>query len=531
MHDIPSDTYTLQLPRSMQSAYADVHRLIALRDWSRAQEAAQRLHRAAPESIPILLVASMVMLNTGRYREARSLLLQAAARPINMRGLLPQVVRLLRRFEEPEALQRVVKTSRWDDVPVPALAELALHLGSSGLYVLALECVEHAFKYSPDDPNLHYLRGLFEMFSGNTEASIEACERALAIRPGMPNTHLLLSMQDSVRSPERHISEMRHALKATRSGSEGEAYLCYSLHQRLDALGRYDEAWQVLVRGHAALRRMVPYRREEQHELFCALKRLRLPQFQPEPAAAEQTGLIFIIGMFRSGTSLLERILAGHRDIADGGETYQLSACMREAANHDCMHAVDTTIVARAPCVDYASVRRRMLAYATWRSGGRKWLTEKLPSNFLNVGFILHAFPDAVILHMRRDPVDTCFSNLRTLFIGAAPYACDQEDLADYYIRYRDLMAHWRRVAPGRIIDVDYSSFVTDPADETRRILAHCGLEFRPEILDTARPGGTVATASAASARGSIRPREKAWKPYEEQLQPMIRGLECADPD
>lgn len=527
MPDLLNDRYTLQLPPSLQKIFVEVDGYIARGDWLRASEAVLRLRRAAPKSIPVLTLAAMVSLKLGHYREARSLVLQAAVPPIDVPDLLLQVVRWLRRYEEPEALERVVQGSVRRGASVPVLAELALHLGSIGLYAPAFECVEQALQRSPNDANLHYLRALFEMFSGNTEASIEACECALSIRPGMPNTHLLLSMQGSKRFADRHISEMRRALMASGAGTEEEAYLCYSLHQRLDALGQHDEAWQVLIRGHAARRRITPYKREEQAVLFHALKKMTLPAFQPASFSMKGTNLIFIVGMFRSGTTLIERVLAGHRDVVDGGETYQLSGCMREATNHDCTRIIDTTIVARAPGVDFASVRRRMHAYAGWRSAGRRWLTEKLPSNFLNLGFILHAFPEARILHMQRDPIDTCFSNLRTSFSGAAPYACDQEDLADYYLRYRDLMAHWHALAPGRILDVDYAAFVADPLAQARRVMDHCGLDFLPELLDVGREGGMSATASAAHVRKGILPnRGQAWKPYADALMPMIRALQ-----
>jgi hypothetical protein len=265
----------------------------------------------------------------------------------------------------------------------------------------------------------------------------------------------------------------------------------------------------------------------EQDDLFASLKRLALPPFEPAPQ--DGTGLIFIVGMFRSGTSLIERVLGGHPDVVDGGETWQLSACLRQATDHDSMRVLDATIVARAPAADFAEVRSRMLRYAAWRSSAKPWLTEKLPSNFLNLGFILHAFPEARIVHMRRDPMDTCFSNLRTFFSGAAAYACDPMDMADYYLRYLDLMAHWHTLAPGRILDVEYGAFVADADRQARRLLEYCGLEYRTEILELDRRSGTSATASAAHVRrGVLKDRGQAWKPYAAHLDAMREALSPA---
>jgi hypothetical protein len=336
-------------------------------------------------------------------------------------------------------------------------------------------------------------------------------------------------MRDDARSAVPQIAEMLRVVHAAQPGSEARACFDYSLHHSLHAMGRHEDAWRALASGNAAMRRLLRYDRSEQHALTTALESMSLPPSDLRPAAEGQTGLIFIVGMFRSGTTLVERLLAGHPDVVDGGETYQLSACLRDATDVDSHQVLVPQMVARAPLADFGSVRRRMHDYANWRGGGRRWLTEKLPSNFLNIGFILHALPEARILHMRRDPVETCFSNLRTLFRGGAPYACNQEDLADYYLQYRRTMAHWHALAPGRILDVDYSAFVADPQAQARRIMAHCDLAYAPDALDEGMRGGMAATASAAHVRnGVLTDRGSIWKPYAPWLQPLMQGLRDA---
>jgi tetratricopeptide (TPR) repeat protein len=518
-----------RLPPLLHAMFEQAMAFAARGDWMRAGETALRLRELAPESTSVLTLASMVMLRQGRYREAHGLALQAADRPVPVSELL-RVARLLRRFEESQVLERVFESSDWRELgSLPALAELAQHLGFSGLYALASECLAHASAIDPDYADVNYLRGLFAMFSGDMTVSATSIRRALAVEPRMANAHWLLSMQDDAQSAEAHIAEMRRVMGAAQPGSEARACFDYSLHHSLNALGRYEEAWQALASGHAAMRRLVRYSRSEQHELTAALERMALPPFKPRPAIVGQTKMIFIVGMFRSGTTLIERLLGGHPDVVDGGETSQFSACMRDATDHDSDQVIDLDIVARASKADFGRVRQRMQDYANWRGKGRSWLTEKLPSNFLNIGFILHALPEARILHMRRDPVETCFSNLRTLFRGGAPYACDQGDLADFYLQYRRTMTHWHALAPGRILDVDYSAFIADPQDQARRIMAYCELPYAPEALETGMRGGMAATASAAHVRnGILKNRGSAWKPYEQWLQPLIQGLRGA---
>src|SRR5690606_14210504 len=146
------------------------------------------------------------------------------------------------------------------------LAELALHLGTSGLYALAEEVAVHALASAPGDANLHYLRGLFRMFAGETAGSVQALRQALELRPGMANAHLSLAIQDPSGSAGHYIDDIRHALERPRNDEE-EAYLCYALHQRLHSLGEYGDSWQALARGHAARRRVTPYSRAEQDDL------------------------------------------------------------------------------------------------------------------------------------------------------------------------------------------------------------------------------------------------------------------------
>lgn len=512
------------VPAALRPLFDQTMRLRAAGRAAEAAQSALQLRGAMPGAIPPALLAAECLIAIDRYRQARECILQAAQPPVESADLLLQLARWLRRLEEPQVLERLFDGSDWRRMgPPELLAELGLHLASSALYPQATACIEHALARAPSNANLHYLRGLLRMFAGDTAASVAAMREALRLRPGMANAHLSLAMQEAADPSGAFIADIEAALRVPRSVEE-EAYLSYALHQRFDAMGDYDRAWTALQRGHAARRRLTPYSRAEQAALFAQIKAMALPPFRPEGAGG--TGLIFIVGMFRSGTSLVERVLGGHPEVVDGGETWQLSACLRQATDHDSLRVLDPTIVARAAKADFGEVRARMLRYASWRAGGRRWLTEKLPTNFLNLGFVLHAFPDARIVHVRRDPMDTCFSNLRTFFSGAAPYACDPLDMADYYLRYRDLMAHWHALAPGRILDLDYAEFVADPEGQARRLLEYCGLDFRPDTLDLARRSGTSATASAAHVRkGVLTDRGQAWKPYAAQLEPMRTAL------
>ena len=230
--------------------------------------------------------------------------------------------------------------------------------------------------------------------------------------------------------------------------------------------------------------------------------------------------------MHRSGTTLLEQLLDGHSQVQGIGELYDFTAQMRYATDHHCRGVIDATIAERAGGVDYRAVGEGYLAGLEWRLGERRCFTDKLPSNFLNLGFICSALPQARILHMVRDPLEVCFSNLRELFSDANPYSYDQRELAAYYRQYQRLMAHWRAQWGDRILDIEYTELTRDPETVMRRVTAFCGLEFEPAMMALGARTRGVATASAVQVRQGIVAREAPkWKPYEGYLQPLIEAL------
>lgn len=477
--------------------------------------------------VGVLALAAETALAFGAYAEACELARRAVASPavaLDDVGVL-QAARILRRLELPMALEALLARHA-DGIRDPAVAaELAILASSAALFGPASGLSQALLARAPQGADAHYVAGLLAMFDGDRVRSLDHLATALRVEPRMSNAHWLVAMQAGDADAAAHVDAMRRALPGIRPATEAEAYVRYALHRRLHVLGRYDEAWTELARGHAVARQLTPYDAGGDRRLFQALHRVRPPDSLPASADGA-VRMIFIVGMFRSGTSLIERVLTGHPDVVDGGETYQFSAALREAADMDGVGALDLALLERLPRVDLRAVRERVLSYARWRAAGRGWLTEKLPSNHLNVPWILAALPEATVVHLRRDPIDTCFSNLRTYFRGAAPYATAMEDVADYCLAYRRLMARWNELLPGRIVDIDYAEFVASPEDVARRLLDACGLRYLPDVLDIARSPGRTTTASAAEMRsGILRDRHGAWHPYRRQLQPMLERL------
>jgi hypothetical protein len=235
---------------------------------------------------------------------------------------------------------------------------------------------------------------------------------------------------------------------------------------------------------------------------------------------------VFIVGMHRSGTTLLEQMLDASPQVRGVGELNDFTAAMRHATDHYCKGTLDGILVQRAATADFAEVGRRYMEGLAWRLGDERFFTDKQPANFLNAGFICRALPQAKILHLVRDPVETCFSNLRELFSGINEYSYDQRELADYFLQYRRLMAHWHAAFPGRILDVSYAALTSDPEASMRVVAAHCGIDYVPAMSDPRSSKRVVSTASSVQVRERVVRREvPKWAPYARHLEPLVRAL------
>lgn len=318
---------------------------------------------------------------------------------------------------------------------------------------------------------------------------------------------------------------IRAALAAARDDKD-RGLLAYALHRLLDQAGDHAGAAVALEAGCRAMRTHVDYSQQDTLALFAALRAMRFDGLSPGVTDAGFTP-VFIVGMHRSGTTLLEQMLGGHEDVQAGGELYNFAQQLRYAADHHCRYELDLEIVRAAPGFDYAQIGHGYLDSLESRRDGRRFVTDKLPSNFLNLGFILQALPQAKVLHMVREPMETCFSNLREPFSDTTcRYSYDQRELATYFREYEALMLHWQHLFPGRILHVHYARLAGSPLDEMEKVAAFLGLPFREAMLDASGSRRGVSTASAVQVRAKpALPATPKWFAYREHLDPLIRAL------
>jgi tetratricopeptide (TPR) repeat protein len=510
---------------------------VAARDWAGAAALFEQAAAHEPGDAATWLALARALENAGHpQRSHAATMAAAAAGPRNWPHALA-LARLLRGWHEVAALRALsVSMQAWQaQAPVVEMVALADLLSGEDLHDDALHWSEQALARDPRQPAARYVRGSTLMFLGRMAEARAELEQAVALAPHYAQAHWRLAQlrDGDPAGARRRVQRLREQRERIAPGSEHDIHFSYALHHELHDLGEHDAAWDALARGAAAKRAALRYDAAADRALRAAIAATCDATYVAGPGhdgGDDEPIPVFIVGLFRSGTTLLERLLGGHPDVADAGESGAFYARLRRAADH--AGAVTPAFLDTARRLDAAAVGADFVATQRWRAQGRRFWTEKLPANVQLAGFIARALPRARFLHMRRPPMDVCFANYRMLFGQICPYSYDQLEMADHWRSHETLTAHWRDVLGARWLDIDHAELVAAPETQMRRVLAHVGLPFDPAVLALDSRGGAVSTASTTQVRGGIRSDEApAWHPYRRQLQPLAAALGLADAD
>ena len=407
-------------------------------------------------------------------------------------------------------------------------AHVSLLYRAIGQSEQALAHTEEAVAHHPAHPALLTASGVTLINLGRFDEARERLLECVRVAPGHAPAWWQLSRLPRHEDAPLYIDRIRKALAMSRDNKDS-GLLAYALHRLLDQANDHAGAAKALEVACFSTRKYIKYSAAETMALFAALRSLDFSGLSPGVQEAGFTP-VFIVGMHRSGTTLLEHMLGGHDEVMAAGELYNFTHQLRYAADHHCIGELDLQIVQASPGFDYAEIGQGYLDSLEARRDGKRFVTDKLPSNFLNLGFILQALPNAKVLHMVRDPMETCFSNLREPFSETTcRYSYDQLELAAYFREYEALMLHWQERFPGRILHVHYRQLAGKPLDEMDKIAQFLGLDLRQAMLEPQRASRGVSTASAVQVRNApALPKSPKWFAYRDHLAPLIRALSPA---
>lgn len=484
----------------------------------------------APEHVPARLRMSRLEQFADRYRESREHILQAAD-TVRLQGSTRNIAyvtaRLLEFAEEAEVASVILSADTSDPDVIRQSPTLAQHLWLAGRYEDALRFLDAMDKHTPSHPLLLFTRGNVLRYLGDAEGAERLYEAALARAPHLPDLHWAIATHSRAQPALSRVPRIRAAMAQHPAGSPAQAQLLYALFREYDAAGDVDQAWAALSQGAAIRHGQGTYDAGRVAARLDALREMR-----PGALVAEESTLgtlpIFVVGMPRTGTTLLDRVLGNHGWVRSLGERNDLSAAISEASGRFFQSAVQGDHQELLRSLDMRRVGHLYMQRLRRAAPPVRYVIDKNPQNLFSIPVILQALPQARILCLRRDPMDACFSTFKELFQGDAYAWSDSlEDAAAHCQQIRSWMAHWQAVAPGAVRVVDYESLVDDPEGTAASLSEFLGLPAQPDLHDITRNDAPVSTASSSQVREGIHARNVgAWKRYEAHLQPLRDRLD-----
>ncbi len=386
----------------------------------------------------------------------------------------------------------------------------------------AISLLEHHQPNSPDPAQNHYHLAVLLGNMGRRDDSLTHYRTALKLNRHFFQAYRSMGEQITYATGDPQIDTMRTLLQENPDDNNAVIHLNFALAKALEDIGDDAHAFAHLDKANKARRAQLSYSTAAQRDEFARIKSAFAPQFYSAYKNTESSlnKPIFIVGMNRSGTSMVEQMLASHSQIDGGGE---LTHFQNYTHNYLGGQVGDERKWIVETGDDYCQ-KLRLAGLNAPR------VTDKMPMNFRHIGLIKTVFPDAKIVHMTRDPRDSCLSNYKQYFdTGGNQYVYDLRELGAFYVMYRDLMDHWHAQFPGEIHDCSYESLVGDPETQSRQLLDYCELEWEDAVLTFHTSKRAVRTASVSQVRNEIYTTSvQSWRRYETQLAPLINVISAA---
>lgn len=459
----------------------------------------------------------------GRLREAEASCRQALALEPDLadaHNQLGKVLVALGRLED--AVGSFSRSLEINPDTSGAHNNLGIALRQLGRTDEAIATFERALEIASSNANAHMNLAMTLKETGRLDDAVGHFQQVLAINPGLAQAHFHLAHMRNHVSTDAELGAMKSLYNQPETDTDRKILLAFGLGSALEKRAEYEEAFRFFHAGHRLRKQSAPFDLARSARYFASLKQV----FDANSLARNRTAgpanelPVFIIGMPRSGTTLAEQILASHPDVEGAGELSYLEDIVQQVVKKSGKPFLDAWKIMDAREVHDlgADYLQKLRAH----SATSRRITDTTPMNFRYVGLVASILPGARFVHCVRNPMDTCMSIFQQPLSETHAYANDLADLGGFYRLYRELMAHWHSVLPGRIYDLCYEDLVTDSETEIRKLLDYCDLQFHEDCLSFHKTDRSVRTPSDSQVRqpiytGSI----GRWKRYEAQLAPL----------
>ncbi|WP_420811460.1 tetratricopeptide repeat-containing sulfotransferase family protein [Microbulbifer mangrovi] len=396
----------------------------------------------------------------------------------------------------------------------------------------AITPLRQAVALSPDNTQFQFNLGSAEQFLGNQDAARSAYRKSIELKPDFARARWALSELEKNSGNTDNRDTLQRALKKPGLSAEDQLYLSHALARNYEQSGKYRDAFSILAEAKSRYQQKAGYTYAQDAELFSAIKSAFPTASTSETDNDLGAGSVFILGMPRSGTTLVEQIVASHSQATTLGELHEFPLILKQHSATSSPHTLSPEVISSALLAAPEKIGNDYLERCRDRGKTSARMIDKLPMNFLYLGFILRSLPKAKIVTLERHPLDVCLSNYRQLFsfnFRYYHYHYSLTDTARYICAYRDLMEHWGAIYGNKIYTVNYEKLIENPEQEARAMMQFLDLPWEQGCLNFHRSENAVSTASSVQIRQPIyRDAVERWRKYEKELTPAIEIFDIA---
>jgi len=378
-----------------------------------------------------------------------------------------------------------------------------------------------AIELQPESADYYHSLGRAYMVLGDFTHARTCFQQAIDRNPGFCRSHYDLALLTKHKADDPAIPAMQVLLNQAELGLDDKIHLKFALGKACDDAKEYDAAFNYYQQGNRDKRSLFDYSAEND----AAFTRSLITTYNAEllsrlgACGTSDATPIFIVGMPRSGTTLIEQILSNHPDVHTAGEMQTLTQIFNDEFGTDNIQEK----IKKSTEESFVTIGEKYIKRLRELAPSTRHIIDKMPHNFLYIGIIALALPNAKIIHCQRNPIDTCLSCFMQLFSSGHHYSYSLEELGKHYLSYQEIMAYWHKLLPGKILDIQYENVVNDLQAQARRLIDYCDLPWNESCLEFHRSNQPVKTASRDQVNKPIYKNSvQRWKHYERHLQPLL---------
>jgi tetratricopeptide (TPR) repeat protein len=513
--------------------HKEAERALSRRDFRRAHELCLRILTAKPDFADAFFLLAMLCAEHANFAKALELIERSLRIEPDHSEYHAHRGRCLLALHRPrEAFEAAARALDRKPNDALTLDTIGVVMSRTGAHAEALEPFRRAVARSPGSAAYQYNLGASLQFVGDFEAAETAYRSALAVEPNLYRAWSSLAQIAPAPLTPTEVTQLEQRLDAGDLDADAELHVCHALAKQHEDLGHYAEAFRYLTRGKRRKRATLDYSFDADRVLFEAAMRTPAAGPAAAPSGYSSTEPIFIVGMPRTGTTLVDRILSSHPEVFSAGELTNFGLALKRITGTGGNLVLDAETLAASAHLDGRALGEAYVESTRPRTGHVPRFIDKMPLNFFYVAAIRRALPNAKIICLRRNALDTCLSNYRQLFATSFSYynyTYELLDTARYYTLFDALARHARETLTENYLEVHYEEVVEHTEREARRLIEFCDLEWDAACLAFQDNAAPVATASSVQVRQPIyRTALERWRKYETELEPARQLLSAA---